>query len=145
MADLGGGRGALAGGNGFGPVLKGGPAGGNLLAGRPKISGEGEMKTYIRHWKGGQLNSTNFQGPTQVKGLEKIKIWKQTNCFNSRIQQNRNSRAGMWGLAGSRSWLLHCVPAINTRRPPVLPGKRCSCEKVLIFWYQYSFVPNTVL
>ena len=45
MADLGGGRGALAGGgggNGFGPVLKGGPAGGgNLLAGRPNILGEG--------------------------------------------------------------------------------------------------------
>ena len=44
MADLGGGQGGPGGGgNGFGPVLKGGPAGGggNLLAGRPKILGEG--------------------------------------------------------------------------------------------------------
>ena len=56
VADLGGGgRGALAGGNGFGPVLKGGPAGGNLLAGRPKILGEGEMKTYIRHCANGKV------------------------------------------------------------------------------------------
>ena len=57
VADLGGGPGGPGGGggNGFGPVLKGGPAGGggNPLAGRPKILGEGEMKTYIRHCMSG--------------------------------------------------------------------------------------------
>ena len=36
-----GGQGGLGGGNVFGPVLKGGPGGGNLLAGRPKFVGEG--------------------------------------------------------------------------------------------------------
>ena len=41
MGDLGG-QGGPGGGNGFGPVLKGGPAGGgNLLAGRPKKFGRG--------------------------------------------------------------------------------------------------------
>ena len=50
VADLGGGQwGPGGGGWFFGPVLKGGLAGRDLLAGRPKILGEGEMKTYIRH------------------------------------------------------------------------------------------------
>ena len=52
VADLGGGaRGALAGGEMVSAqYLRGARrGGGNLLAGRPKILGEGEMKTYIRH------------------------------------------------------------------------------------------------
>ena len=45
-------RGARRGGNGFGPVLKGGPAGvgGIFWPVGQKFWARGEMKTYIRHW-----------------------------------------------------------------------------------------------
>ena len=50
VADLGGGRGALAGGgNGSGPVLKGARRGGESFGRWARNFGRGEMKTYIRH------------------------------------------------------------------------------------------------